>query len=79
LIIALVSKEELVLIVQRNRGLTEVPKTVKSSIVGGDKWKKVERFGDRNFRRFSGSKQGSSQSHKERIQSRPSDLEGHVA
>jgi hypothetical protein len=30
-----------VLSVQMGRGLAEVPKTVKSSIVEGDRWKKI--------------------------------------
>jgi hypothetical protein len=51
-----------VLSVQRDRGLAEVPKAGKSSIVGGDRWKKMDRFGSRNFKRFVKRKQNSSRS-----------------
>ena len=43
--------------VQRIQGLVKVPKTVKSSIIGRDKWHKIEKFRSRNFRRFSRGKQ----------------------
>jgi hypothetical protein len=64
--------------VQRSRGLAEVSKTKKSSIVEGDRWNNIERFGRKNFGRFSKRKQGSSQSCKEIFQSRPLNLEIHV-
>jgi hypothetical protein len=46
---------------------------------GGDRWQKIEKFGSRSFGRFVERKQGSSRSHEERFESRPLDLEEHMA
>jgi hypothetical protein len=46
--------------VQRGRGIFEVSRAVKSSIVRGDRWKKIEKLERRNFGRFAKRKKGSS-------------------
>jgi hypothetical protein len=46
-------EEEFALSVKMDRGLAEVPKTVKSSIVEGDKWKQIQEFEDSNFGRIA--------------------------
>jgi hypothetical protein len=46
-------EEEFALSVKMGRGLAEVPKTVKSSIVEGDKWKQIREFEDSDFGRIA--------------------------